>query len=237
MLDFIGIDLWVLGFTVAITLLVALLVGLPAAWHAARPNLNEALKDVGTTAAGAFRSRRIHSLLVVGEVAIVPVLVIGAGLMVQSLIRLSWTDPGFRTDHVLTMEPLPPSAKYNEERRVAFCADLVQRVERLPQVVSMARMDNTPMTGWDNWIEFHIPGRWSRPGKMPRVISRVVTAAYFSDESGEYALHVRNSDGTGRRKENRSGPAAGLLLLTGVVTRLKEDRLQGPPTIPLVRGC
>jgi putative ABC transport system permease protein len=178
-LDFIEIDFWVLGFTLAVSVLAALLVGLVPALLAARSNLNEALKDVGAAKAGIFRGRRIQDLLVIGETAIALVLVVGAGLMLQSWIRLQNVNPGLQPERVLTLLPMLPYQKYDRARRKAFHQDFVQRVERLPQVISAAGTSTLPMVGWYYRTEFGIEERTVVRGEEPRAIYRDVTSNYF----------------------------------------------------------
>ena len=86
------------AFTAAVSLATGLLFGLAPAIRAARPDLQEALKEGGRGAASSRRVRRMGNLLVIGEVALAMLLLVGAGLIVQSFIRLRLTDPGFATE-------------------------------------------------------------------------------------------------------------------------------------------
>jgi len=102
-LDEIGIDGAVLAFAIALAFVTALLSGLAPAWGTSRPDLNEALKEGGRSATTGLRSGRFRNLLVVSEVALALMLLIGAGLMLQSFQRLREVRLGFNPNHVLAM--------------------------------------------------------------------------------------------------------------------------------------
>jgi putative ABC transport system permease protein len=89
----VAIDLRVLGFTLAVSLASGVLFGLAPAWHLAKSNLSDWLKDGGRTSAGSARLSRWCNLLIVGDTAMTVALLIGAGLMVHSLLRLQRVDP------------------------------------------------------------------------------------------------------------------------------------------------
>ena len=180
-LDFVGIDGWVLGFTLAVSLLTALLVGLVPALQAGRPNLNEALKDVGTTSAGGLRGRRTHNLLIVSEVAIALILVIGAGLMLQSLVRLQKISPGFRKENVLTATVIPRwSIIRTKAQHTVFFGNLLERIERLPGVQSAAATGTVPLDGSYFSTEFKIKERPAagQAGKI-QAVRRAITSKFF----------------------------------------------------------
>jgi putative ABC transport system permease protein len=180
-LDFVGIDGWVLGFTLAISVLTALLVGLAPAWKASRPDLNEALKDVRTSLASGQRGRRVHNLLVIGEVAVALVLVVGAALMVQSLVRLNGVSPGFRKEDVLTLTTQFNWSKFRDWKKVyASQRELLESIERLPGVRSAAATARLPMGGWYQWGYFRVKDRApTSPSDRPREIYDVVTPKFF----------------------------------------------------------
>src|SRR4026209_1148490 len=97
--------------------------------QAVRFNQAATLKEGGRDAATGGGGKRLRSLLVTAEVAISHVLLIGAGLLINSFLRLRNVDPGFRADNLLTMKIVLPEPKYEEmERRTAFYSDLIGRV-------------------------------------------------------------------------------------------------------------
>ena len=135
----IGIDLPVLLFTVSVTVLTGVLTGIIPAIQLARANLNDTLRDEGRGLSGTRSRARLRSLLVVGQVAISMLLLIGAGLLVRSFERLLRVDPGFASDHVLTMEVSLPTTKYAlPGQQVDFFREVLRRVSALPGVRSVA---------------------------------------------------------------------------------------------------
>ena len=104
--DQLGLNLPVLLFTVAISLLSGLVFGLVPALKVSKPNLNSALKEGGRSSSGS--SHRLRSSLVVFEIALSMILLVGAGLLVRSFLSLLKTNPGFTPDHLMTMNLVLP---------------------------------------------------------------------------------------------------------------------------------
>jgi len=177
--DHLGINLPVLGFTVAISLLSGLIFGLFPAFQASRPNLNNALKDGGRQSVGG--SHRLRSSLVVFEVALSLMLLIGAGLLGRSFLSLLQTDPGFNSDNLLTMTFVLPGTKYKDRpMRAAFYNDLVQRVKGLAGVESAGVISNIPLGGSNSSDAFLIEGvPEPAPGQENDGRSRVCSPDYF----------------------------------------------------------
>ncbi|HEU4619056.1 MAG TPA: ABC transporter permease, partial [Gammaproteobacteria bacterium] len=128
-----SLDLTVLGFTSAITLLTVLLFGMGPALAAARVDFSEAVKRSLGRGAGSGRTIAGNAL-VVGEIALTVVLLAAVGLLLRSYAGLLAVDPGFRSDHLLIAETLP-SAKYGDAAsRNAFYAAVLERTRALPGV-------------------------------------------------------------------------------------------------------
>jgi putative ABC transport system permease protein len=180
----ISIDLKVLGFTFLVSVLTGLIFGLAPAVQAARFNQIETLKEGGRDAATGG-GKRLRSLLVTAEVAISLVLLIGAGLLINSFLRLRNVDPGFRADNLLTMKIVLPEPKYEEmERRTAFYTDLIGRVQSLAGVRSAAVTTNLPLYRQGNSISISIEGRPAPPpGQELIVVTRIVSPGYFDTMS------------------------------------------------------
>jgi putative ABC transport system permease protein len=178
----IAIDARVLGFTLLVSLLTGLIFGLAPAIQASNFNLNETLKEGGRDSAAGSRSNRIRALLVITEVAVSLILLIGAGLLINSFMRLRNVDPGFRADNLLTMRIVLPALKYPDQaRRAAFYTDLLRRVEALPGVQSAAVTTNLPLYRQGNSIGISIEGRPDPPPDQGLIIvTRVVSPEYFS---------------------------------------------------------
>ncbi len=177
----ISIDMKVLVFTLLVALVTGLIFGLAPALQASSFNLNETLKEGGRDSASGSRGHRIRSLLVIAEVAVSLILLIGAGLLINSFLRLRNVDPGFRSDNLLTMSIVLPPLKYQEhERRSAFYTELVGRIEALPGVKSAAVTNWIPLVRQGDSIGFSIEGRPDAgPGQRPSVVTRVVHPHYF----------------------------------------------------------
>jgi putative ABC transport system permease protein len=178
----ITIDARVLFFTFLVSLLTGLIFGLAPATQASKFNLNETLKEGGRDSASGSRGNRVRGLLVISEVALALVLLIGAGLLINSFMRLRRVDPGFRADNLLTMKVVLPALKYPDQaKRSAFYTDLVHRIEALPGVKSAAVTTNLPLYRQGGSIGISIEGRPDpAPNQQPIVVTRVISPHYFS---------------------------------------------------------
>src|SRR5262245_26295388 len=160
----IGVDVTVLCFTVGVSLGAGLLFGLAPALQTAKVNLNESLKD-GARGTG-FGHRRVSNLLVVAQIAMTMVLLIGAGLLVRSFMRLLDVKPGFVTENVLTAQVMLPTTKYAQlQQRAEFYRQLETRLEALPEVVSVGAVTRLPLGALNNVTSFaQIEGQPVQPG-------------------------------------------------------------------------
>ena len=173
-----GIDLRVLGFTAAITLLTGLLFGAAPALQTSRVDLNDTLKEGGRGATGV--RARSRNLLVVTEIALSLVVLVGAGLMIQSFLRLKRVNIGLNAQNVLTASVSLPRAKYKGEQRATFFKQLLERVRNLPGVEAASATATVPLSG-DNWgRSITIEGFPVLPvGQAPMIQHTVVTPGYF----------------------------------------------------------
>ena len=143
------IDLRVLAFTLGITLLTGLIFGAVPALQTSRVDLNDTLKEGGRGAIG-FRGRS-RSLLVVTEIALSLVLLVGAGLMIQSFLRLRQVNIGLDAKNVFTATVALPRAKYTEdEQRITFFKQLLEQVRTIPGVEAAGATSTLPLSG-NNW--------------------------------------------------------------------------------------
>jgi putative ABC transport system permease protein len=177
----ISIDFKVLGFTLLVSVVTGVIFGLAPAIQAARFNQSETLKEGGRDTASGGSGKRLRSLLVTAEVAISLVLLIGAGLLINSFLRLRNVDPGFRIDNLLTEKIVLSGPKYREaDRRSAFYKDLIQRVEALAGVRSAAVTTSIPLYIEGNSISMVFEGRPEPPpGQEPIIETRVISPEYF----------------------------------------------------------
>ena len=143
----IGIDLRVLLFTVAVTLLTGILFGTFPALQLSRVDLNTTLRDEGRGTSGGHTRAQMGSLLVVGQVALSLLLLIGAGLLLHSFRRLLSVDPGFDAHNVLSMNVSLPTVKYaNPQQQIAFFDETLRRVSALPGVHNAAISATLPLS-------------------------------------------------------------------------------------------
>ena len=181
----ISMDLKVLGFTFLVSVATGLIFGLAPAIQAARFNQIDTLKEGGRDAATGGSGKRLRGLLVTAEVAISLVLLIGAGLLINSFLRLRNVDPGFRADNLLTMKIVLPEPKYEEmQRRSVFYTELINRVQSLAGVRSAAVTSNLPLYRQGNSIGVGIEGQPDPPPGQERiVVTRIISPGYFDTMS------------------------------------------------------
>jgi putative ABC transport system permease protein len=158
-LNEVGIDVPVFVFTLTVALLTGVIFGLIPALQSARPDLNEALKEGKRGSTGSVAGKRTRNVLVAAEVALSLVLLIGAGLMIKSLVRLQQVSLGFNPDNLLTAYLTLSPSKYAEDRQqVAFFQDALQRLQSLPGVQSVAATTALPLTVSLSGSDFRIEG-------------------------------------------------------------------------------
>jgi len=168
----VTVDLTVLTFTLVASALTGIFFGLFPAFQATRLNLNEALKEGGRD--GARGRGGMRSLLVVVEVALALALMAGAGLMINSFLRLRQVDAGFKARRLLTMEIDPTLARYPDHAALAAFYDrLLERVEALPGVESAAVITRLPLTDTRGHYMFRTETQagWKYAGALPSTIS------------------------------------------------------------------
>ncbi len=172
------VDGSILAFTAGLSLLTGILFGLAPALQASRRDLSESLKTGGKSA-GAAR-QRLRNGLVVTEIALALVLLVGAGLMTKSLLRLMAVDPGFKTENLYMTTIILPPAKYAEDSKVAaFHQQLLERLESLPGAQGVATIGTLPLVG-GNTTRFIVEGEpVPPPGQQTEANIRDVSAGYF----------------------------------------------------------
>src|SRR5262245_12690925 len=155
----VRLDLGVLGFVVLLSLATSVLFGLAPALHSARLNLNEALKQARRTQGATGREgARLRNSLVIGEIAVALVLLVGAGLLINSFLRLLRVPPGFNPEGVVIAHTTFPAARLSEhEKGKALYRQALERIAALPGVQSVGLASNLPLTG--EWgIGFRVEG-------------------------------------------------------------------------------
>jgi putative ABC transport system permease protein len=174
-----GIDLRVLGFTAAITLLTGLLFGAAPALQTSRVDLNDTLKEGGRGAISGYG--RSRSALVVTEIAFSLILLVGAGLMIQSFLRLQHVNIGLNPKNVLATSFHLPQAKYRDgTQRAAFFKQLIERVHALPGVEAVSATATLPLSGGGWGRSLTVEGYPVLPvGQAPMIQHTVVARGYF----------------------------------------------------------
>ncbi len=158
--DQISLSGAVLGFTFVLSLLTGVFFGLVPALQASRQDLNRSLKEGSASSIRGSRGYDIRGLLMISEIALSLVLLIGAGLMIKSFLRLLEVDPGFKPDHVLTAEITLPRSQYSSDQQIAsFYERLLDRIKTLPEVRSAGAITALPLSGTDNGSDFFIEGQ------------------------------------------------------------------------------
>jgi putative ABC transport system permease protein len=176
-----SIDLRVLGFTLAASVLTGLLFGIAPAIQSSRFDLNEALKDGGRTGTDGRSRRRVRSILIVSEVALSLVLLVGAGLLIKSFVKLRNTDPGFDASNTLTASVSLAAVRYDTDEKIGdFYRRLFERVRALPGVGSVGGVTPLPLSDNSMAFSFSVIGQPPPPPDQRQSASaRVVTPEYF----------------------------------------------------------
>jgi putative ABC transport system permease protein len=176
----IRIDSRVLLFTLAVSILTSVVFGLIPSLQAGRTNVQETLKEGGNTMSVAAVGGWLRPLLVIVELAAAVVLLIGAGLMIRSILRIRQVEPGLKPQNLLTAKLSLPREKYtNAESTIRFYDQVLERVSNLPGVESAGVVSHLPIEerGYNGNIS--VEGKTYPPNESPLVEFRVVSQDYF----------------------------------------------------------
>jgi predicted permease len=184
-LEDIEINGAVLIFALAISAATGILFGLAPAWRAMKVDLNTSLKSGGRSGQGdsgiRIRSHGMRGLLVVSELAFSLMLLIGAGLLMRSYVRLQAVPPGFATEHVFTAQVAITGQQYRERKAVAeFYRNVEERITRLPGVIKGGAVSTLPLTGSVGWGSINVEGYTPQPGQELQVDFRTASSNYFA---------------------------------------------------------
>jgi putative ABC transport system permease protein len=171
----------VLAFTLLISVVSGIIFGLAPAIETLRFRLNDSLKQQERSGTASRSRQRTRSVLVVAEVAFSFLLLIGAGLLLRSFVKLQGADPGFRTENLLIAQVSPSNSKYSDDAKCnVLYREMLQRAQELPGVESAALSQSVPPNRV-SWTEgFRIEGRSLPQGSAnPAVSLPVVTPDYF----------------------------------------------------------
>jgi predicted permease len=143
----IQLDLRCLAFTVGVSIITGLIFGLAPALQVSKPNLAESLKETGRGSGPAASRNRLRSALVISEIAMTLVLLVCAGLLIRTVMRLRNVDTGFNAKNILAMNIGLPAAKYPKPENVtAFNKAIVERIAALPGVKAAGTTSVLPLS-------------------------------------------------------------------------------------------
>jgi putative ABC transport system permease protein len=176
----VSLDRYVLLFTLGVSTLTGILFGLAPALHASRPDPGNMLKETGRGVSHGGRNR-MRSALIVSEVALSLMLLVGAGLLINSFWRLLKTDAGFDPQGVLALDiPLDRTTYAKPEQRAAAFQQLIARMKTIPGVRDASVVSNVPLTDLDYELSFQIEGRPPyKPGEEASADYTIAGNDYF----------------------------------------------------------
>ena len=179
----IGIDLRVLGFTFLISILTGVLFGLAPALRSAFSDVREALQEIGRNAGQAGPGQFYRRFLVAGQVALVTVVAVAAGLTIGSYSQLLQVDPGFDSQNVMTMRINAPSYKYQGEQTKDYFQRLIEAVQGMPQVQHAGIVRPLPLGPrtfmGESWNYVPEGLEEEDPSRLPQAVIRWISPGYF----------------------------------------------------------
>ena len=194
----LGLDGRVLLFTCALSILTGLVFGLLPAWHIAREDANQSLKEEGRSP-GHIR-RRLRTGLVVGEIALASLLLVGAGLTLRSFQRLLNTDAGFEiAGRTVALVSLPGRKYANDHTRLAALSEVERRFAAIPGVHAVGASSRLPLGNENSRMGVGIEGREPTPDTPTRAHIRAVTTGFF-EAMGITLVSGRRFDATDHEK-------------------------------------
>ena len=217
-------------FTACASVATGVLVGVIPALQSSKTDLNVSLKEAGRSSSAGLRGR-FRSLLVISEVALALVLLISAGLVMQSFMTLWTVEPGFDSRNVLTFRYTLPVSAYPEPQQMSGLHEqLVERVAALPEVESAGAINVLPLAGdFENW-SFTIDGRSASEAAPASTMVRNVSPGYLE------TMRIRLLEGRALNAFDRAGgervmvvsKADGLHLLARREPDRQAHPVQGP---------
>ena len=186
-LEDIAVNGAVLMFTLGVSLTTGIVFGVAPLWRALKVDVNSSLKAGGRSGQGEgglhLRRHSLRGLLVVSELTLSLMLLIGAGLLIRSFVRLQSVPPGFNTHHVVTMEVAAAGREYQNDKNhkpiINFYKEVETRVSHLPGVVAEGVVSALPLTGEVGWGGIDVEGYAPPPGQELQADIRVAGTGYF----------------------------------------------------------
>ncbi len=194
----ISLDRQALLFSLLVTLVTGLLIGLLPALQAARVNVNETLKEASRGSTGA--GQRLRAGLLVGEVSLSLVLLVAVGLLLTSFARLQRVEAGFQPEGIFTAQLALPPERYDPNQLVAFYEQLYARLSTMPSSRSAALTDRVPLTGGATPAPIAVMGRSVPPmSERPHANRHLVSPKYF----GTLGIPIRSGRDFDERDSSR----------------------------------
>ena len=173
----VGLDTTALAFTLGLAVATGIVFGLAPAFNASGPALHDALKDASRGSTG--RRTWVRNALVVAEIAFACVLVVGAGLLVRSFVRVLDVDLGFAPEHAITVRVDPEGAYQTWEGKLPYLTEVLRRVRDIPGVQAAGITDALPLGRNRTWGS-RAKGVTYERGKAPSAFPRMVSDGYFA---------------------------------------------------------
>ncbi|MBZ5494935.1 MAG: ADOP family duplicated permease [Acidobacteriia bacterium] len=254
-LEDVRIDMRAMGFSLVLSLLTGVLFGLAPALKSSRSDLMRMLKEGEAQASAGlrlFRRNKTRSLLVVVEFALALILLVGAGLLANSFVRLVRQNPGYNPDGVLTLQVSLPRARYPQpEMQLGFFDQLLDGMRSLPGVQAAGTTNMMPMSSAMIRMSFQIPGapqstdpasqpvagvRMVSPGFIPAMAIRLINGRDFTDGDRENGVQVAIVNESmvrrffpGANPIGRQIDLAGPREIVGVVADVRPQGLDSEP--------
>ena len=191
LLSTVGLDFTALAWTLLITAVAAAIFGLVPGLKISGTDLQSSLKDMSHGMSAGKGHQRLRGLLVVSEVALACMLLVSAGLMLRSFLRVLDVDLGFRPDHAVAVSVDYPDGT-PAPQRAAVREEMLRRIVAIPGIQSAGMTDNIPLEG-NRLLGLSAKGTVLRPGDFPLAIAYVVTPGYF-DAMGTRVIRGRPFD-------------------------------------------
>lgn len=260
----LSLDLNTLAFSLALTLLTALIFGIAPALTAARISIQDALKSAGPMQTGGRTATRMRRMLVVIELEVSLILLISTGLLGRSFVNLATTKLGFPAANIFTLRLNLTGSRYAKpENQVQFYEEVLERVRQLPQVKRAAFSTDLPLSGdvrSYSGAQFEVAGRPLPMAQRPRAGITVVSREFFktlgiplrsgrvfdSQDSSRAAANIVINEALAKRIFPGEDPLNHRILIgpnnpvdwriVGVVGNIRGGQLGAEPS-PLIYRC
>jgi predicted permease len=200
LLSSVRLDGTALGWTLLITISTAVMFGLVPGIRASRANVQEALKDGGHGTTEGRQHEKMRTVLVVSEVALACVLLVGAGLLLRSFMRVLNVDLGFQPSTAAAVRVDYDDGR-STEKRTAILQNIAQRVSGLPGVDVAGFSDNLPLDRNRSWGSPYIKGKNYKPGELPGAFVYIISPGYLR----AMGMRLRGRDFTWQDNDKSEG--------------------------------